>query len=316
MFFHPIIRGRFGGWRAALAACAIVFAATPALAQTSEMQSLVDQIERLRNDVIDLQRTVFAGQPPPAGATASSATRTLSTERAAQIEVRLSQVEDEMRDLTGLVEEVSHNIDSLAEQFKNLSEDVDFRLSAIERAQTETPRAAAQPQAAAPVAPSPSADGSQTLGTLPQATSPAAQSSQAASLAPALPPGTPEEQYKYANDLLRQMEYGEAERALKAFIDTHPDSDLTGNAYYWLAETFYVRGDYEQSAQYFARGFQDFPKSIKAPDNLLKLAMSLAKLGRKEDACLTFKELGSRFPSASSAIKQLAANERRRAGCA
>ncbi len=277
------------------------------------MQSLVDQIERLHKDIIDLQSTVFGGKPPPAGATAPGTTGGMSAERAAQIEVRLSQVEDEMRGLTGRVEEVGYEIGRLAEQFTKLSEDVDFRLSAIERAQSAAP--VARPQSVAPAAPA--AGAARTLGTLRQPT-PSAQPSaapQTATLAPALPPGTPEEQYKYANDLLRQMEYAEAERALKAFIDAHPGNDLTGNAYYWLAETFYVRGDYEKSAQYFARGFQDFPDSIKAPDNLLKLAMSLAKLGRKDDACLTFKELGSRFPKASSAIKQLAANERRRVGC-
>ncbi len=114
---------------------------------------------------------------------------------------------------------------------------------------------------------------------------------------------------------MRQADYGEAERALKAFIGNHPDHELTGNAYYWLAETFYVRGDYEQAIQYFARGYQEFPDSIKAPDNLLKLGMSLAKMDRTKDACLTFEELDERFPDASPSIRQRAKTESRRAGC-
>lgn len=308
--------GYFRTSLAALGLCVAIVTFGPAAAQTSEMQSLVDQIERLRNDIVDLQRTVFKGAPPPANTSAVGTSGGMTAERAAQIEVRVSQVEDEMRSLTGRVEEVGHGIDQLGERLDKLAEDIEFRLTAIERKLTAAPTAAAVPAVPPQTAP-PAADGSETLGTLRQATPSAVPPAapQTATLAPALPPGTPEEQYKYANDLLRQMEYGEAERALKAFIEAHPGSDLTGNAYYWLAETFYVRGNYEQAAQFFARGFQDFPKSIKAPDNLLKLAMSLAKLGRKDDACLTFTELGNRFPNASSAIKQLAANERRRVGC-
>jgi tol-pal system protein YbgF len=309
--------GCFRNLLVALGVSVAIAVVSPAAAQNSEMQSLVDQIERLRNDIVDLQRTVFKGEPPPPNTSTSGALGGMTAERAAQIEVRVSQVEDEMRSLTGRVEEVGHDIDGLGERLDKLAEDLEFRLTAIERKQTATPSAtsAAPPQGAAETARA--SDGTQTLGTIPQAAPSAEQpaATQTATLAPALPPGTPEEQYKYANDLLRQMEYGEAERALKAFIEAHPSNDLTGNAYYWLAETFYVRGNYEQAAQYFARGFQDFPKSIKAPDNLLKLAMSLAKLGRKDDACVTFKELGNRFPQASSAIKQLATNERRRVGC-
>ncbi len=76
-----------------------------------------------------------------------------------------------------------------------------------------------------------------------------------------------------------------------------------------------MRGDYEQAVAHFARGYQEFADSGKAPDTLLKLAMALAKLGRKEDACVTFGELGTRFPGASPAIKQRAVTESRRAGC-
>ena len=76
-----------------------------------------------------------------------------------------------------------------------------------------------------------------------------------------------------------------------------------------------MRGDYTQAATYFARGYQEYPKSVKAPDNLLKLAMSLARLDRKKDACVTFEELDTRFPTASQAIKRRAASERKRTGC-
>lgn len=132
---------------------------------------------------------------------------------------------------------------------------------------------------------------------------------------PALPPGTAKQQYEYAFSLLRQREFAEAERALTAYIDIHPADPLTGNAYYWLAETFYVRGDFRQSAGYFAKGYTNFPEGNKAPDSLLKLGMTLVNLDEIDKACFTFKELTERFPDASSSIKQRATSESQRAGC-
>ena len=103
--------------------------------------------------------------------------------------------------------------------------------------------------------------------------------------------------------------------AATAFIEAHPRDALAGNANYWLAETYYVRGDYRKAAGYFAAGYKNFPDSNKASDNLLKLAMSLANLEETDQACLTFKELSERYPEAPPAIKQRAVFESQRAGC-
>lgn len=124
----------------------------------------------------------------------------------------------------------------------------------------------------------------------------------------------PEQRYAYAFGHSRSAGCTEAERALRAFIEAHPDSELTGSTYYWLSEPFYVRNDLKQAAVYFARGYQDFRSSIKAPDNLLKLGMSLARLGRMEDAYLTFGALSERFPNALPLIRERAEAESRRAG--
>ena len=51
-----------------------------------------------------------------------------------------------------------------------------------------------------------------------------------------------------------------------------------------LGETYYVRGDFPNAARAFAEGFQKYPKSGKAPDNLLKLGMSLQAQGKPEQA--------------------------------
>jgi tol-pal system protein YbgF len=181
-------------------------------------------------------------------------------------------------------------------------------------------------------APVPTAPG--TLGTLPAGTAlpqapagaadaaaaAAAQQQQTAAAAQdpksiVLPGNNPQEQYDYATGLLQRGAYAEAEIALKAFVAQHPNDALTGNAQYWLGESFYVRSDFKNAAVSFAEGYQKYPKSPKAPDNLLKLGMALGQIGQKDNACTAFKQLGKQFPNASAAIKDRSARAQQRYGC-
>lgn len=136
-------------------------------------------------------------------------------------------------------------------------------------------------------------------------------------LAPAtqLPSDDPQAAYNSAFELLRQMNYPAAESAFGQYLDLFPDSNLAGNAKYWLGETHYVRGDYETAAVVFAEGYQSYPDSGKAPDNLLKLGMSLSNLGATEDACATFSELQRRYSNAAPTVLQRALRESQRLGC-
>lgn len=318
----------------------------PAAAQQDpQIPRLVDEINRLHKQLANLQRQINQrGGGGQFGAAGPGSVVTADTsDLRARMEVRIGQVEDQMRTLTGDVENVAHDIRKLAGRIDRLIADVDMRLRPIEGTQrgaagAEQPVAAAAGQPTAPFAPGPAPE--------PSAARPPGQESTLSALlfpsgpvdveppataAPAieettetpepeasgrvLPRGTPTQQYAYAFGLLRQANYVEAERALRAFIEAYPDGELTGNAYYWLAETFYVRNDLEQAVVYFARGYQDFSDSIKAPDNLLKLGMALAKLGRKNDACVTFEKLGELSPRVSASIRDLAQKESRRAGC-
>ena len=76
-----------------------------------------------------------------------------------------------------------------------------------------------------------------------------------------------------------------------------------------------MRQNYLEAAGAFARGFQNYPDSSKAPDNLLKLGLSLANLDRRDDACTTFSELSRQYPDAAAIILQRAEQESARLGC-
>lgn len=121
--------------------------------------------------------------------------------------------------------------------------------------------------------------------------------------------------YKDAYSHMLRRDYASAESAFGALLKNHPQSRMAGNAQYWLGETYYVRGKYRPAADAFLKAYRNYTNGVKAPDSLMKLALSLTRLGQKSAACKTFDELDSKYPNAPSHVKQRAGMERRRAGC-
>ena len=129
------------------------------------------------------------------------------------------------------------------------------------------------------------------------------------------PNANPKQLYETAYGYLLQRDYGSAETAFTDFLKKFPNDSLSGNAQYWLGETYFVRGQYKAAASSFLKGYSTYSQSGKAPDSLLKLAMSLDRLGQKDAACSSFSELASKFPTAAQNVKARAQSERQRIGC-
>jgi tol-pal system protein YbgF len=253
-------------------------------------------------------------------------------------DVRLDQLEDQQRQLIGQIEQLQNVISQLNGRLDKLSSDLDLRLNALEH--PTPPAAPASPPA--PATPAPAASpppkgasnsassskppagsmgtGNGVLGTLPASEAPGganAATTVTSGLAnpPSATPATPQDQYNYAFGLLQRADYPTAETALRAFVKQFPKDPLAGNAQYWLGETYYVRKDWNDAAIAFAEGYQKYPKSSKAMDDLLKLGMSLAQLGQKSNACAAYARLDHDFPTAPAPIKEHAADEKKKAGC-
>ncbi|CAN5420433.1 tol-pal system protein YbgF [soil metagenome] len=124
----------------------------------------------------------------------------------------------------------------------------------------------------------------------------------------------PELLYERSYESLLRRQFSDAEVGFRAFLDKHRDHSLAGNAQYWLGETYYVQGEYKQAAQTFLGGYREFPKSRKAADSLLKLGLSLGRLGQRQQACAAYSQVGDQFPKATEAKKRAQA-ESKRAGC-
>ena len=131
-----------------------------------------------------------------------------------------------------------------------------------------------------------------------------------------LPEGDAKVQYQHAFGYLRKREFQKAELALKEFLNANPNDQLVPNAMYWLGETYYTQGKYEDAAEIFISGYERHSGSSKTPDNLLELGLSLLKLDRRGDACLAFAQLLSEFPNGTQNLIRRASIESKRLGCA
>lgn len=336
-------------------AAAPMLAVAPVFAQSRDVAPLINTINRLERQLQALERAVYRGGARPAG-TAAGATSapagSVPPAAVSQLQFKTSQLEEQMRGLTGQIEELGFKINQISARLDRLVADVDFRLRELEGSNGQT-NAVANATAPAvrtpsgpPVAPrtAPTVGGvvvnpkgvpgsSRVFGTLTEsqikaagikppsvdggagASAGAQQATASAGEASVLPPGSPKDRYNYARGFLMRRDFAGAEQALRAFVDTYPENDLAGNAQYWLGETFYVRNDFGTAARTFANGFQRYPDSGKAPDNLLKLGMSLAALDRTEDACITLKKLADEYPKSSASIKQRAQTVRTKLKC-
>lgn len=338
-------------------------ASSTALAQNGGAQPLYDRMEQLEREITALQSQVQDGDYPESLQLAQVTLRDqqqqpASADTIGRLQVRMSELERLMQELTGQVEEANFRTERLNRRLEGLIDDLEFRLSRLE----SQAGLSAAPLTSGATAPSsgggallltePAASGGGSgeqppqgvLGFLPSGPGavgaepgraaapppsglpPLGQSAtqaqpQVSAAAPtarpsvALPEGSPEQQYSYAFNLLRQSDFQGAENAFSAFLDQHPTHELAGNSKYWLGETFYVRGNYERAAVVFLEGYQDYPRSSKGPDNLLKLGMAMGHLGQTAEACAAYQRLASDYPAASDDIKRRAAAERDRLAC-
>jgi tol-pal system protein YbgF len=315
MIWRPILS--HSGAAALLALLAVTVPSLPAPAQDLTTE---ERLERLERDLSMLQRQVYSrsGGAPELGEDSGNP---------ADVEVRMERLEQQMRDLTGHLEEVANQLDQLRQRVEQINSDIGVRLGqgAPPPAFPAAPMPRPVPAAAGPVpalAPPGTPVPAPENGTLTPPTPllpRTADIGEAGNPNPppaggALPSGSASAQYNFAFGLLKEADYPAAEQALRAFVRQHPDSALAGNAQFWLGETYYARGQYRQAASAFAEGYRRYPKGAKAADDLLKLGMSLARADERHNACLAFAQLDHDFPR-SSLARERARAEKRRLGC-
>ena len=111
------------------------------------------------------------------------------------------------------------------------------------------------------------------------------------------------------------MQLADAETAFQEFLEKHGDDKLASNAQYWLGETYYARQNLPEATRAFLVGIQRYPNSTKAPDSMLKLGISLGKLGKNDDSCAAFLEMQQKFQNLRPRLHKRMIKEMKAANC-
>jgi tol-pal system protein YbgF len=251
---------------------------------------------------------------------------------------RITQLEEQVRQLSGTIEELNFQILQMQEQMRKMQEDNEFRFQELEKKSdaattpksdrtvtSEPPAAQDQPDetVAGDAAPTDSAT-SQTFGTIvfdkdgnvvgSQPGQPAAGSDR--TVVAALPStDDPEELYRNAYEFILSGDYTTAETGFREHIDRFPADPRAADSHFWLGEALLGQQKYNEAAEVFLAANRDFPSSRKAPDMLLKLGVSLAGMNQRDVACATFAEVGKRYPDVTAALKERVKQEQALAAC-
>jgi len=271
----------------------------------------------------------------------------------AQLVLRVNQLEEELRQANGRIEELENAEHRLEAELQKFRQDVEFQFgdrsgSAPRDADIaeapEAPPSPGEPAAAprpkksdafdpdadpnAPGAPRP-------LGTTPPS-APLAREAQAAGqplelgkAPPPAPPASgpmivgsgvamldqPREQFNAALQAFQAGQYPEAEAGFKAFLAANPSHRLSADAVFYIGETYLQRSRPREAAEQYLKVTTDYSKSGRAPESMVRLGQTLAALGNNEQACATLTEFGKRYPAASASVKKLAEHESAKDHC-
>ena len=200
-----------------------------------------------------------------------SVERVVNNQSLVQLSQQLSALERRASELQGETELLQHEADQTAERQRLLYADLDARIQGLE--------SALEARAAGNVL-----DG----GTLPPGQLP-------------VPQGSDRDNYQIALELLREERYDMAATAFREFLQAFPDSELVGNAQYWLAESYYASNQFEQALRDFQAVVEEHPRSSKVPDALLKMGFCNYSLKRWDAARVALTQVQSNYPETTAA---------------
>ena len=304
----------------------------------SDNHNIYETLEIIKNDLKTLERAVYSG---------SIEVKTSSNEQS-NIELdsnsedvltrhllKLSEVEDQFRQLTNKFEEINFKLDKLSNRLSKIQADNQIRFQDIESAISSgeiTTQLSSKPKTDTKSEILPGSSQPQDLGSISYKDTETSETSQQIKSVDTtatvvtetfqaeekiLPQDlSPKKQYEFATSFLKVGDYSTAERAFREFVLDNSEHELAGSAQYWYAETFRIRQLYTDAASAYLEGYQKYPKGKKAPINLLKLGVSMVQIGEKDQGCKMINGVELQYPKANQSVIQKAKYESKKFECA
>jgi len=287
------------------------------------IKAISDQIQVITKDLKTLEKAVYQKSDVVSLKSSSSVSSDgLNEDIMTKHLLKLNEIENQFRELTNKFEEVNFKLDKLSTRVTKIQSDTQLRFSDLEigaitsteEKQTPLP-GSTKPQdfGAAPAYQTSNLPQKQSINSIESAKTVIAQEPEPRESL--LPDKPAKEQYEFAVSFMKIGDYETAEFALKEFIDKNKDHDLAGSAQYWYGETFRIRQLYSDAATAYLDGYQNYPKSNKAPDNLLKLGITMVQLGEKDQGCKMISGIEKEYPKANKSVLQKAQYEQKKFKC-
>ena len=301
-----------------------VFTTLKAEEEEIYLKSLSDQIQVITKDLKTLEKAVYQKSDLVFSTDNKKNKKSdgLNEDILTKHLLKLNEIEDQFRELTNKFEEVSFKLDKLSTRVTKIQSDTQLRFSDIEGGKISSTK---ENKVVLPGTSKPQDFGAnpgyQTSNLPEQQTINSVESAQTILTEEAdkkdslLPDRPAKEQYEFAVSFMKIGDYETAEFALKEFIEKNKEHDLAGSAQYWYGETFRIRQLYSDAATAYLDGYQNYPKSKKAPDNLLKLGITMVQLGEKDQGCKMIAGLKKEYPKASKSVLQKAQYEQKKFKC-
>ena len=238
----------------------------------------------------------------------------------ADLVVQVQQLQDEVRQLRGQLEDMGYRVDTLQQRQTDQYLDLDTRLNELRAAPageaavdgaelgTLTPDEAAidatrdEIAANLPAEQAPALDAPEVRD--PVVSDAAITGVATPTVAVADTPAAPEDEkaaYDAAFQALKDLRYADAAEGFDEFLAAYPQSEYADNAQYWLGESYYVTGNYEIALDAFRQLLNRYPDSAKLPDGLLKIGYTHYELEQFAEAQAALEEVRARYPDTTVA---------------
>jgi tol-pal system protein YbgF len=262
---------------------------------------------------------------------------------AAQLAVRVQQLEEQVRSLNGQIEGLTFQLTQMQTLVQRLSDETDARFQGLggsggavapaagaPAASTAVPSTEVPQQGVRPLPGEAEFDPTFDDGSVGASGDPLAGTGQGGSVdlatgqpldlsydpsATASGDADADAQFTAGYEAIVRGDYAFAEDQFSQFISLYPDNAQATDAANWLGEALIQRQAYDEAAEVLLDAFQKTPDSPRSPDLLLRLGVSLAGAEERETACRTFGEIERRYTTLTPAFAARLAAEKTKAEC-
>jgi tol-pal system protein YbgF len=222
--------------------------------------------------------------------------------------IQVQQLQDEVRMLTGMLEDQAMELENLANRQRDQYVDLDQRITTLRNSSSAPTRSsgavttsAANDRPRQPVEivrehvpevrPAPSTSST--------ATGIAAPDTQARDLEAS--PEAEKVAYDRAFQSLKDLNYADSAKYFQSFLRQYPNSEYSDNAQYWLGESYYVTRNYDIALEAFQDLLSTYPDSPKIADGLLKIGYTHYELKQWDQARAALVQVQEQYPDTTFA---------------